>query len=123
MTLFSNLCFSYLFVNVVHDKVNDLRCEQLCWQLIVAIGISVEIEVRFEDMLCFILKFLEGTGQMITVRFDNKEYILMISHDIRYLTGTNNDYSFIEVFTNRERHFNQLKIICSIQYKEYEPYI
>lgn len=86
MTLFSDLCFSYLFVNVVHNKVNDLRREQLCWQLIVAIGISVEIEVRFEDMLCFILKFFKGTGQMITVRFDNKEYILMISHDIRYLT-------------------------------------
>lgn len=36
-----------------------------------------------EDMLHFVLKLLKGTGQMITVCFNNEKYILMISNDIR----------------------------------------
>ena len=85
MTFLGDLCFSDFFVDVVHHKVNNFGCEDLYRQLVVVVCVSVDIEVGLEHMLCHSLKLFELTGQMITVRFDNKEYILMISHDIRYL--------------------------------------
>ncbi|CAK2541105.1 conserved hypothetical protein [Vibrio crassostreae] len=70
MALLGDLRFSDFFVYVIHNIVNNLRSKQFGRQLIVVIYVSVEIEVRFEDMLCFTLKFFECTGQMIAVCFD-----------------------------------------------------